>query len=245
MKNLKLFFLGLIAALIVTGCDHNDDDNGFFICKDGKGATVTRNISLPIITGIDLEIKAQVFISYGETQEVTLKGQKNVLDELQFRVKNGIARIDFDDCIDDYSTLKIFITTPKMRHLEIDGSGKIKSENTLVVQDIYLEVDGSGDIDVDLGAADNVDVDISGSGKITLQGTADDLDVDITGSGDLRAFDLLAKIADISITGSGDAEVNVEDDLEVSISGSGDVMYKGNPTVTVNISGSGELIDAN
>ncbi|MFK8104235.1 MAG: head GIN domain-containing protein [Saprospiraceae bacterium] len=244
MKNLKLLFLGLIAMVVITGCDPNDDD-GFFICKDGEGAVVTRTVSLSTITGINLEIKANIFLSHGSSQQVTLEGQSNVLDELEFTISNGVAKIDFDGCIDKYTTLNIYIRTPEIKQLTIQGEGEIKSESTLVIEDIDLTINGTGNIELDLGAADDIDGTIKGSGKLRLEGSADDLDVSISGSGDLKAFNLSAKKADLKITGSGDAEVNVEETLKVNISGSGDVLYKGTPTVTQTISGTGEVLDAN
>ena len=93
--------------------------------------------------------------------------------------------------------------------------------------------------------ADDIEVDISGSGKVVLEGIADEIDLNITGSGDLRAFNITAREGNIKISGSGDAEVRIEDRLDVRITGSGDVYYKGQPLLDVSITGSGEVIDAN
>jgi hypothetical protein len=140
--------------------------------------------------------------------------------------------------------LRIYITLPEITYLEISSSGNIYGENNFDVEDVLLEIDGSGDMDLALDA-DDIDAVIEGSGNIQLEGTANDIFLRLEGSGLFRAFGLACRRANIRVDGSGDAEVTVAEELRVRILGSGDVLYKGNPVVDADINGSGRVIDAN
>lgn len=246
MKTYQWLFIGALSlALTASGCFFDFDDDTPFSCVRGEGPIVTETLDVDPFDGIDLQLSATVFITQGSPQSVTVEGKANIIDELERDVNgNGVWQIETDDCVRDLDDLRIFITVPDIRRLKISGSGEIISENVLVADNIDLEINGSGDMDVALDA-DDVIGRISGSGKMVLEGEANDLIYRISGSGDLLAFDLLARTADIEISGSGDADVRVSDDLRVRISGSGDVRYKGNPTLDVSISGSGRVINAN
>lgn len=246
MKNLKfLFAIILLGSLTLTGCFIDvDDDDGLFGCIDADGPITTADLDIADFVGIKLAMDARVEITQGPEQVVTFEGKSDILDELDLDVDNGIWTIRTDDCVRDVDDLTFFITVPSLDLIKVSGSGEITSTNTFIGGDIELGISGSGKIDVAF-ETDDVEANISGSGKIIIEGIADEVDLAISGSGDFRGFDLFTSDIDISIAGSGDAEVRAEDRLEVNIAGSGDVFFKGQPVLDVSISGSGEVIDAN
>jgi hypothetical protein len=246
IKKTLFILLGAAALLYTSGCFIDiDDDDDFIGCIRADGPIITERINMASFTGIDLEIAGEVYIRQGSEQIVEIEAPEEIVEEMEFDVRNDIWEIETDRCLRyDGNDLRIFITLPNLDYLRISGSGDIISENIFLIDDLELQISGSGIIDV-AAEADDIFTRISGSGDILLEGTADDLDFEINGSGDIKAFDLLANAADVNISGSGDAEVNVSDELNVRISGSGDVLYRGNPVVDSRISGSGRVIDAN
>ncbi|MCB0570733.1 MAG: DUF2807 domain-containing protein [Phaeodactylibacter sp.] len=245
MKRIFWIISALAITISAAGCFIDlDDDDDFFGCVNGEGPSVTRTISISDFDGIELAISADVFITQGPVQDVVVEGKSNIIDELERDVHNGVWRIEFDRCVRDIGTLRVFITMPELTSLRVSGSGDIISENTFVTNDLEFNIPGSGNIDLAV-EADDIDGELSGSGRLLLEGTADEVKYRISGSGDVRAFNLDCRTADISIPGSGDCEVTVSEFLKVRISGSGDVFFKGNPSLDVNITGSGNVIDAN
>ncbi|MEZ4959097.1 MAG: head GIN domain-containing protein [Saprospiraceae bacterium] len=241
MKKFSLYFAPLLLALFtITSCD---DDGPFWDCEEGRGPEKEIVLDVDGFKGIKLNCNADVFITQGTDFEVVAKGEENIIEQLETDVHGSVWDIEFDHCTRDYD-LKIYITMPEINYLSIAGSGKIKGENFFTADDLELRISGSGKMDLGLNAH-QIDGKISGSGEMLLEGATDHLDFDISGSGDLHAFDLAAKTADLNVSGSGDAEVQVLDNLDVKISGSGDVFYKGYPVLNVNISGSGKVRSAN
>lgn len=242
--NRSIKFLSLIVALLtVTSC-HIDSDDGIFNCIKGSGTSITKELYLQEFTGLKLEIAADIYITQGDEFSVVATGQENIINELELDVDNGIWDIEFDRCVKNHNELTIYITMPQIDYLAISGSGTIYGENSFDVNELDLNISGSGDIILDVNAT-QIDASVSGSGKMKLTGAAEKAEYSISGSGDYFTFGLQAKVTTIDISGSGNAEVFVEDYLEVDISGSGDVFYKGNPLLDIRITGSGNVYDAN
>ena len=241
MKNPKFLIPVFLFLLAISSCI--DDDGISPNCEPSDGPIVEQVLNISGFSGVEIKTSTDVFITQGPVFEVVAKGEQNIIDLLDTRVRNGVWEIDFNDCVKNYS-LEIFITLPEIDYLEISGSGEIRGDNFFEVDDITLRISGSGDMCLGL-FAQNIDARISGSGEMDLEGETDNLDFKVTGSGDLGAFPLIATEADINITGSGDASVTALEFLKVRISGSGDVFYKGFPELNVDITGSGDLVDAN
>ena len=233
------------AAILLTLSSCCIDDDSFFghNCEEGFGPEVEVVLNMPQFHSIVLKNNVDVNISQGNFFEVVAVGEENIIELLELDVQNGVWDIEFERCVSEHD-VKLFITTPDIRLLSIQGSGDIFAETFLETQDLTLRISGSGDMC--LGAfAETVDAKITGSGDIELEGNAQDLDLRISGSGDFQAFPFITQNADVRISGSGDASVHVLELLEVNISGSGNVYFKGNPQLVIDISGSGEVIDAN
>lgn len=238
MKTLKYF--PLFFFLVLQSCVLDN----VFDCEHGRGDIIEESFDLDDVNSISLRMDATIFLTQGDDPGVIISAQANIIDEIDFRVRNRELIIDNHRCLRNYDPIEIYITTSDIRELNVSGSGSILSENQLVVNDLQLNISGSGKMDLNI-LADDVSGRISGSGDMDLQGTMDDLNFTISGSGNLNAFDLEAQTANLTISGSGNAEVTVLEHLEVRISGSGDVYYRGNPTIDSRISGSGKIVDDN
>ncbi len=239
-NNLNWIFLLLIGTSIaLTSCE---GDGLFNDCP--KGDIETRTLDVTGFTGVELDIAGDVEITQGSEFSVVAEGHQGILDLLKLEVENDVWVIDLEENCNGNYELTIRITMPAIQSLKIDGSGNIRGQNTFDGADIDLDIDGSGDINLDLNATQVV-AEIDGSGNIILEGSSDTFELEIDGSGDFGNFDFEANHATIKIDGSGDARITAIDALKVTINGSGDVRYKGNPTLDVKINGSGDVSDAN
>jgi hypothetical protein len=243
MKTLFVYAGILIVSSLLTGCIIVNDDDGPDYCVRGNNNEVIREYSLQRIDGFQTFITGEIYVTQGNEQIIEVEGPANVLDLLEFDVRNGIWEIDTRECFDN-ADLRFYLTLEDVEYMGISGSADIISTNTLITNDLELDIFGSGDIDIEV-SSDDIQVDVVGSGDVFLYGSGDDLTVNIEGSGDFGTFDFTCNRADINISGSGDVEVTVLDHLDVLISGSGDVAFRGFPSVDQHITGTGRIIDAN
>lgn len=187
----------------------------------GEGNRVTKILDIDQFTGIGLALSADVHLIYGKQQKVEIKAQKNIIENIERRVKNGVWSIKFEKNVRNMDPVDIYITLPEFDKVSIAGAGSIIGKDRFQLDDLKVS--------------------IAGSGEIELEGAAEDLNISIAGSGDVRLKELKARECKVSIAGSGDCEINVAKDLSVKIAGSGDVKYKGDPSVKSSIAGSGDV----
>ena len=240
MKQFRIIGALVLVSAFTSSCIIDD----IFDCIDGRGERVEEEFGLDRFDEVRLSIDADVYITQEDDHRVRIVAQQNIIDELNFRIRNRSLTIGDHHCIRSHDKIEIYISMSEIERLSISGSGTIRGENIFQVNDIELQVSGSGNLDLGI-EGDDIEGRISGSGDMILEGKADSFDYSVSGSGDLSSFDFEVRKAHIQISGSGDAEVFVTDILDVRISGSGDVWYKGDPSIDSRISGSGRIIDAN
>lgn len=215
MKKISFLLVFFIAA-ITLACGQRKEKTKV------SGPVTTKEISVADFHSIGLSIGANIYIEKGP-QKVSVKGQSDLIDLIDTKVKKGSWGIEFTKRVTNYDgKLEIYITMPTVKGIAIAGSG-----------DVY----GKSNFD----GLDKFSISISGAGNVQFSGSADRTSISIAGSGDVDLTNLKAQTSKISIAGSGDADVYVTDQLTVSIAGSGDVNYKGSPKVKTSIAGSGDV----
>ena len=262
MKTVKVYLLVATTLLLVAFMSSCENDG--IIGIRGQGEMVNQTILVNDFTQVSSEISGNLHITYGTEKLITVSGQQNILDNLDFDVENGKLEIEFDKNVRNHDGLNIFITTDDLDYIALNGSGNIVSTNKFVSPyDVEYVISGSGDIDFEVEAPNvkttitgsgNINLEtktskvttvISGSGNANLNGIAEALDIIISGSGDISAYNLPVSNADVNISGSGNCNLFVESNLNITISGSGDISYKGSPQISTKITGSGNIRNAN
>lgn len=209
-------------------------------------AQISEVRDLPEFNAITLSTSGTVYITQATTQKVELKGQEETLSKIETEVKGGrliIKNEDSDSWFgwNSVGDFDVYISVRELEKIHVAGSGRVYTENKIKTKDMELDVSGSGKIEVSLEAT-YIDASISGSGKMEMEGTTSDLEVRISGSGAIYAEKLEAKNCEARISGSGKCEINVSESIDARISGSGSVYYTGNPEkVNSSTSGSGKV----
>jgi hypothetical protein len=205
--------LPIVALFLLTSCDD-------YICVRGHGKTETQTFEVGQFEGIDVGGAVDVEIIKSADYKFEIEAQPNIIDQFRYRLKNKTLYIK-SDCYNTSANPKIRIYCDNLSQVYFSGSGNIYSHDEFTSEDM--------------------NIDLSGSGKVMLRGKANNLLINISGSGRMELGDLNAKNCKIDISGSGKCYVDVDEKLEVRISGSGTVYYTGNPLVSEKISGSGSV----
>jgi len=103
-------------------------------------------------------------------------------------------------------------------------------------------VTGSGGAQVAGVLGAKFDAQVTGSGKLSVQGAAHEVSAKVTGSGKLDLAELVAKSVAAKVTGSGKLEANATDSLDAKVTGSGQVEYTGTAKVTEKVTGNGRVV---
>ena len=96
---------------------------------------------------------------------------------------------------------------------------------------LVAEVDGAGEIFVSGVTAATFRGVVGGLGRITVAGEADEVDVDVGGSGLYRGSDLRGGSTRVEVSGVGQAFVWADRRLAAEVGGEGRIVYRGDPVI--------------
>jgi len=232
--SLPAVIIACLATSLLSGCSWL---NG---CEEGIGPVVEKNIVVGAFTGISVDGSLDVILHTEGTTGVRLEGQANMIELITTEVKNDLLVVGSKKCYSTNGKLVVHVTQPSMALLRVTGSGSISCDGTLHASDLSLEVEGSGDIKLDLATV-GLNTLVEGSGDIVVTGECSTLKATVTGSGNVDAYGLRTSDAQAEVTGSGDIRVNVLNNLNAEVTGSGDINFTGDPIVTKKITGSGAV----
>lgn len=244
----KIIAMCAVCALMISaaGCVgvgftsyHGSERNGDI---QGSGEMVSQSFPCDDFSSLTIKIPGELYYTVGKAG-VTIELHENLVEHIVFSNVNGSAVIDASKNIsvkNDRDVPKIYVSTPSLEYLDIEGLIHIKEMDTITADAFELDIDGVCNGKIDL-AVKNLTIGFGGVGNLVLTGTADNANIDMSGVGSLKAFDLLTKVAEIDSSGVGGAEISCSEKLIVDISGIGGIQYKGECTVQPNISGMGGL----
>jgi Putative auto-transporter adhesin, head GIN domain len=219
------------------------------------GQTTKKTLELAEFKGIYVNSNYTVYLKQTNKQEVTIETLPEILEITTIKVENGILMVNVErkpdnpnksvwakiDDIKIKPTMKVTVSAKNINELQVNGGGKIITENSLAADYLNLSVAGSGGMDLDI-KGNNVKTEISGSGNIILKGYATSNDISISGSGNLNAFACELESAKVKMSGSGICELTASSNLDAVVQGSGSLKHKGNTkNVSKKIYGSGSI----
>lgn len=217
--------------------------------------TTKKTLELPEFKSIYVNSNYTVYLKQTNKQEVTVEALTEIYELTTIKVENGVLMINVErkpdnpnksiwaklDDIKLRPTMKLTVSVKNISELQVNGGGKIISENSIASDYLSLGVAGNGSIDLDI-KGNNVKTEISGSGNIVLKGYATANDIVMSGSGSLNSFSCELENAKVKMTGSGSCEITATNNLEALVVGSGTLKHKGNTkNVTKKIYGSGTI----
>lgn len=237
---------------------------------EGNGVSVTEVRPVAPFVALANEGSFDVYVSQGETAEVLVTCDENLLEYVGVEVqgdtlvisasRDGLRLVQILPRTDCY----VSVVTPDLYELSTSGSGNVSVEGgsplalaevalsgsgdvtisaPVVVDALSVLTTGSGEARLDWIEAHDVSLLSTGSGGLEVNGgVAAALELQASGSGDALAAGLVADAASALLTGSGDGELSVVRSLSARLTGSGDLTVWGDPASTdIEESGSGEV----
>jgi len=209
----------------------------------GDGNIKSEQRDITEVSHIESYGNFDIEITQGSPVSVRIDADENLLPYIVTKNENGTLEIRTKDKVNLSSDnkIKVYVTTDKLEEASVIGSGNITGTNTIVGgDDLKLDITGSGNITLAVNTP-SVKSSIEGTGDINLSGDAKESKIEIDGLGNYKAEDLSAADVDITIAGSGNARVSAKDNLSIDIAGSGDVYYHGTPAIHQSIAGTGTI----
>lgn len=202
-----------------------------------RGPPVKQVRNLEAFDAIELRSKADIEVTVGGPQTVTVEADAHTLSQLETRVEGHTLMVDAGDGRGDWKgdsgthvhfsighdgpTSHIIITVPALTALRVLGAGRFTLHQLKGAQFTF---------------------EVKGAGVLVADGAVDALTLDVKGAAKVDTSALQAKSVDVTIGGAGSATVRAQDAVTARVEGIGRVIYLGNPpTVVKRVSGLGMI----
>lgn len=222
--NLSLVILFL--AIIIQSCTANFSSKSENQVSDEQAVDGATKLK---ISGI-----FNLYLSQGDQQKLRIEGDEELVQKLKVTRDGDWLELDFEKVNENFfkknSKLDVYLTLSELEEFVFEGVGNIKTEKMFEVEDISIEGDGVGNLNLEL-QANTIKAAFSMLGNINLRGTVNDISLSNDGLGNVDAGDLIAQNMTLTSSGIGRVAVHCTGDLSITVDGIGAVSYTGNPNV--------------
>jgi hypothetical protein len=200
---------------------------------------------------------ADVFVTHGEpSMTVIADCPEDVLTEIcggtltistrpTARRVDGCIHIDGDVTIVSGYSLQVFhghIGNVAGGDIVINGDGHRATVEITLPGLPEVSISGACNLCLERLNQDAIELEISGSGTVTLTGRVKHLDATISGAGDVNAKKLEAESASLNVSGAGKIKALVKSSLKARVSGAGGIKVWGDPALRdTRVSGVGDI----
>jgi hypothetical protein len=205
--------------------------------------TENRNLKdfnkIKVSSGIDL------YLRMGETEEVKVVADGDIIDQVITEVKDGTLKIYMKQNNNwNWGTTKsreVYVSVKELERLDASSGSDVNSENTLTGESLKVSASSGSDVNLDIHYK-NFSLDSSSGSDARISGKTKNFEAEASSGSDIKAQDLESVICKVSVSSGSDATVNVSDELYANASSGGDVRYYGNPKVKdINESSGGDV----
>ena len=236
MKKILTITLCILLALTFTaGCVSINFTPVFGSGLTGTGSLETYTFNVGEITHVRVELLCNIVYNSAPSDTVTLKIQPNLMEHVTVEEINGILTVRATRNINitgTGNTPVLTVSTPSLTRVSHTGAGNFTTIDPITTDSFTLDITGAANGKAMLNVND-LTVNISGAGDLTLTGTAETNNISMTGAGRLEALDLETRTTTINMAGAGSVKINATEELNITAGGVGTIEYKGSPSIDI------------
>lgn len=188
----------------------------------GSGNVTTETREVGAFTMIDVSGVGEVAITQGDADGLTVTTDDNLQAIVLGEVRDDTLYLGIkaNQGFSDATRVTFTVTVKNLTALTLSGAG------TVSVRDL---------------SGEQLAVDHSGAGKVSIAGTVTEQRVTLSGAGSYDGAALISERATVDLSGLGSVVVNASERLDATISGAGSIAYIGSPELHQQVSGVGSI----
>lgn len=174
-----------------------------------------------------------VYVSSGVSNRLKVVADDNLIPLVQTQVSDGrlTVRIKEGVSLKNHNGINVYVAMQRISHLKATSGADIKGTVPFTADEVRMEATSAGAISLEL-TAQHVHVAITSGADITLKGKAETLQASATSGADLVALGFPVRSCAVSLTSGADASVNVTETISYTVTSGADLKCKGKPRVT-------------
>ncbi|WP_370029871.1 head GIN domain-containing protein [Flavobacterium sp. 28YEA47A] len=216
--------IALLFALFFSSCRYTNERT---ITGNGNVRVETRNVT--DFKGINVSNALEVEVEQGDSFQVVVETDENLLSHITTSVENGILYIGTDaNSFRNIDVRKIRVKMPVIESLEASSAAKITSTSTLISEKLLVDASSASDIDIVVEAED-LTCNSSSASSVDLKGKALKFKADSSSASEIDADELFAN--DVVANASSAATISTHPilTLDAEASSGGQVNYNNTP----------------
>ena len=222
MRKTFLALLAIVVTIVSVAQDNKAEK------LEGNGKLVKREVPVSAFNALKASGVYELMLTQGGQEGVTIEVDENLQD--LFIVKNNgeqlVIEMKKTNNLKSKNKMRVHVTFKNLKELNLNTVGEVNSSNQLTFEDLTLNNNSVGEVDLNLTAR-KLHLKNKSVGEMKLSGRAQEAIFVNNSVGSLDAGNLVVQTMDIDNSGIGEAQVNAEKDLKVKDSFLGKVKNKG------------------
>ena len=170
-----------------------------------------QELDLEPFENVEVDGNVRIYVEYAETPQVTLEAKKSYhFDEYEVEVRNNTLYVSHKEHWDDFDStpkIEVYLQHPGIEELDMEGLVSVYFRDTMRTENLAIKGDGliRGELDV---IVDKLYVNLDGMCKMSVVGRANESDLRVDGMGKIDARGLQTKRIYQSSDGLASIKVN-------------------------------------
>lgn len=199
---------------------YNNDDEG--VLNLGERGEYIKQFSARDFDRVEVGGAYAIEIREGKEFAVSADGEREEVDELEVRVRNGVLSIQRPNSYDFFNPrtkrLGLIITMPKLVGIDLSGANKTRITGFRDLDNLAVDLSGATNSEIEV-VVDRLKLEASGASKVVLKGKSRSVDISLSGACKLDATKMDISEANVEASGASRAEFGKVDNLRKDTSG--------------------------
>lgn len=221
----------MVFVLIVLAVGIFGENRILFLSSSGTIIEDIREIA--DVERIILEGDGNVSVEEGDEEALVVRGDEALIMSVYTEVREGELRIIYRKPLfpKDNTAVDIIVTVKNINALHLIGDGQIMSSH-IGAENLELFLSGSGKMLLAVDT-DTLVTKIAGDGELIISGTTNRQIVHLDGSGLYNGTSITSFESGVRVNGPGEIRISVKDELNAISTDGGLILYSGSPNVSL------------
>lgn len=229
---MKNFFIFPVIALALSACSAGNSNSIFSNGEPVSSTIVSRQVQVPDFSGIAVYVPAKITYTSGAESSLSVSAPDNVMDELQFKVKDNHLKIEYKNNAPQFrgdTKINIKISSGAMEGLELYSACSFATRSLESVK-LNCEIYSASSFKVDNIESPGVALEIGGASTVQIGSIeTTSADIEISGASNISVGKLTAVNADVETSGASSTKINGMEcnQLTAEVSGASTAAFRG------------------
>lgn len=185
-----------------------------------------------------------LYLTQGNSTDISVEADDNIIDLLKTEVKNNELKIYFDKNVYKAKARNVYLTTRDISEIRTSSGAHVRSENTIEAKTLDLDSSSGSSIKIHVNANEVISETSSGA-TMKIQGKTGSFSASSSSGSSINASGLKTVDAYAKASSGANIDLNVSGKLTAKASSGGDIDYDGNPIDVNKDTSSGGSVSGN